>query len=154
MTSKWRHFFGPKVVSGFSSYVFVTLGVQFFPIILASLLFIRIKSFHFGIKLTKVHLMPTLSAAWKANVKFLFWENKRVKVTHTQSETTSNTAALQGLYLPFPGWWAPGRGCVQAGRCGAQRRRPGRRSSCCWSLWYQYSEKQKWRSSNSTLIQD
>lgn len=45
------------------------------------------------------------------------------------------------LYLPYLGWWVPGRGCVQAGRCEAQRRRPGRRSSCCWNLWCQCSEK-------------
>lgn len=28
---------------------------------------------------TKVHLMPTLSAAWKARVKFLLWDTKRIK---------------------------------------------------------------------------
>lgn len=32
-------------------------------------------------ELTKVHLMPTLSAAWKARVKFLLCNMKRIRVT-------------------------------------------------------------------------
>lgn len=50
------------------------------------------KSVHIGVKLTKVHLMPTLSAAWKAKVKFLLWKEKKKSHTHTHTQTMANNS--------------------------------------------------------------
>lgn len=54
-------------------------------------------------ELTKVHLMPTLSAAWKARVKFLLCDMKRIRfsdwsVLYTDHNTGEGRTGVQAKY--------------------------------------------------------
>lgn len=48
-------------------------------------------------------------------------------------------------FLPYLDWWVPGMGCGQADMCAGGHRKPGHRSSCCWSWSRQYSERERER---------
>lgn len=70
----------------------------------------------------------------QASFLFLFFRFRAVFLSVKVSAASFCTS-----FLPYLDWWVPGRGCGQADTCAAGHRKPGRRSSCCWSWSHRYS---------------